>query len=256
MKLLCAGDSWCYGSDLGEHLETLRYSRLLGQTLGAASVVNLAKPGISNSYIIMTIMEWLAINGYLAGNDTSDLFISIGWTSPERFDIYPTAAARGSDTSYWQTIGPWIFEKDFDTSGHYPIDSKFKDHLEFYYLHLKNEQTDYYQWVLEIVKMQNLLKNLGIKFLMHQAIYNNDHYKTGIDKVYDLTNMFHGAALLWESVEKATFLRKEHDNMSLYSYLKDEVNTLNHGRGDHPSKQGHEMIANLLHTYIVENHLC
>ena len=57
MHLICIGDSWCYGSDLGkedEHKNILRYSTLLHQKLQSDKVTNLAKPGISNSYIVYT----------------------------------------------------------------------------------------------------------------------------------------------------------------------------------------------------------
>ena len=258
MHLICIGDSWCYGSDLGkkdEHKNILRYSTLLHQKFQSDKVTNLAKPGISNSYIVYTLTDWLAENGYLTGKDTSDLFISIGWTSPERFDIFPhkTIKNRREKEPYWKTIGPWIF--GMDGGDHYPIDYNYKDYLEWFYVNCRSQRSDYSNWVIQVLMMQNFLENLEIKFLMHQAIYHNNHFKLEHDEINH--NTYDHTHVLWQSIKEKNFLRKNKEYTSLYAYLKryhkdDKVlNTI----GDHPVKEGHEIICELLYKHIKENKL-
>tara|TARA_B100000212_G_C27343669_1_gene520345 strand:- start:206 stop:997 length:792 start_codon:yes stop_codon:yes gene_type:complete len=260
MDLVCTGDSWCYGSDLGKkdsHRNVLRYSTLLREKLDFRYVTNLAKPGISNSYIIFTLTDWLAENGYLTGKkDPSTLFISIGWTSPERFDIFPhkTVLNRKKEkVPYWKTIGPWIFSLGAD---HYPIDYNYKDYLEWFYVNCRSQRSDYSNWVTQVFMMQNLLENLGIRFIMHQAIYHNNHFKLGDDTIKH--NKHDHTHILWKCVKEKNFLHKDKEYASLYSYLKKyhdgEKNVLN-DIGDHPQKKGHEIICDLLYKHIKENKL-
>ena len=258
MHLVCLGDSWCWGSDLGRNRTVLRYSRLLSEKLKVESCTNLSKPGISNSYIVFTLLNWLAQKEYLSGKrDTSELFISIGWTSPERFDIYPDSSIlRNGESPYWKTVGPWIFNMGGEQyNDNYPIDYQYKDHLNFFYAYCKSEESDYSNWVMQVFTTQTLLENLGIRFLMHQAIYDNKHYNKNHDKIKHKD--FNHTKNIWDCVKEKTFLHKNKEHASLYSYLKkyhSDEKVLNEF-GDHPVKRGHEIISDLLYNHIKENSL-
>ena len=103
--------------------------------------------------------------------------------------------------------------------------------------------------------MQHFLENLGIKFLMHQAIYHNNHFKLQHDEINH--NTYGHTHILWKSIKEKNFLHKNKEYTSLYAYLKkyhekDKVlNTI----GDHPVKKGHEIICELLYKHIKENKL-
>jgi hypothetical protein len=109
MKIVSVGDSWAWGAELfdpavfnynlnmsddvfHEHfrpenvkfrLEN-RYIGLFAKKIQAEEVVDLSLPSYSNEGIVRTLIRWLGINGYLTGKDTSELFVTIGFTSPER----------------------------------------------------------------------------------------------------------------------------------------------------------------------------
>lgn len=109
MKLVIFGDSWAFGSDL-EDRENTNYASHLKTMLGATEVINMAKPGISNEAIIRQLLSWLATPGALE----DDPFIVVGWTSPERAEVffdYTVANAIDGANTYWTTLGPWVLQK-------------------------------------------------------------------------------------------------------------------------------------------------
>lgn len=258
MKLVIFGDSWAFGSYLQDRKNST-YAKLLQKKLGATSVTNKSQPGISNSTIIRELLVWLSTE------DTEDTFVSIGWTSPERTDIFPDKSimAPGVGRPFYQTIGPWIFRMS-EKQGSYPINYKFAKYLEFYYMNFKNQYSCYLDWIQQIILVQNTLSNLGIKYHMHQAIYNNDHYFDGKDEiqhqgVHDLEGLGRGISnKMWNKISSNNFLYKEKlSDMSLYGYLKNnEFNdTVFNDLGSHPNEYGHEIIAELLYKDITEKNL-
>jgi hypothetical protein len=259
MKLVVFGDSWAYGSYLQDR-ENSSYAKLLQEKLGATSVTNKGQSGISNFTIIRELLAWVATQ------DTKDTFVSIGWTSPERTDIFPDKSImyQGAGRPFWQTIGPWIFRMD-ERQGHYPINYKFAKYLEFYYMNFKNQYSCYLDWIQQIILVQNTLSNLGIKYHMHQAIYNNDHYFSGKDKIQHqgIHNQEGLGGIvsnkMWnEQISSNNFLHKEKlSDMSLYGYLKNNkfTDTVFNDLGSHPNEHGHKIIAELLYKDITEKNL-
>ena len=114
MRVVGCGDSWCWASELVDPIEEPvpimnypnggferhdkpvntayrlkhRYLNIFADKIGATELIDLSRPSRSNDAIIRVLVEWLTNEGYTSGRDTSDLFITIGWTSPERREFY------------------------------------------------------------------------------------------------------------------------------------------------------------------------
>ena len=103
-KLVVAGDSWTYGSEIrdpklptsvndwDEPNDAYRLPRIwptkLGAHLDAEEVINLSYPAASNDRIVRNLVGWLTQEYLSTGKDTSELFVVVGFTSPERKDFY------------------------------------------------------------------------------------------------------------------------------------------------------------------------
>ena len=115
MKLIGAGDSWCWGAELvdpaidpdpimnlpgggferqsiPENIEYRlknRYINRFADMMNADELVDLSDPSLSNDAIVRVLMEYLSSEGYFTGRDTSDLFVSIGLFGPIIYSHQP-----------------------------------------------------------------------------------------------------------------------------------------------------------------------
>ena len=254
MKLVIFGDSWAFGSDL-EDRENTNYASHLKTMLGATEVINMAKPGISNEAIIRQLLSWMATPGALE----DDPFIVVGWTSPERAEVffdYTVANAIDGANTYWTTLGPWVLTENWVDNETNPYRSKYQKLVEFYYTMMRTEFSCYVSWIEQLILVQGLLQSKNIPFHMHQAIYNNQHFLYGHDNFEHLDGPIN-TDKLWDMISSDIFLHKDKtDDMSLYGYLKnnkfDKPIMPNLGIGDHPNEYGHQVIAELLYNDIKE----
>tara|TARA_R110001599_G_scaffold335520_1_gene552620 strand:- start:284 stop:1042 length:759 start_codon:yes stop_codon:yes gene_type:complete len=251
MKLVVFGDSWAYGSDIDER-ENNNYAKLLQKKLNAVSVDNRAKPGISNDAIIQQLLSWSAEENH------KNTFVVIGWTSPERAEIFPdTTILKDKNSSHWITLGPWIFGEWFKKSENYPIKKEYVKDVEFYYTMLRTKFSCYIDWIKQLMLVQGFLQSKDISFHMHQAIYNNQHYELGHDRIPHQQGGIN-AKQMWDSISKGNFLNKDStDDISLYGYLKNNEfdEEIFNPRGDHPNEYGHKLIADLLYNDIKQKGL-
>jgi hypothetical protein len=121
--------------------ENNNYAKLLQKKLNADSVDNRAKPGISNDAIIQQLLSWSAEENH------KNTFVVIGWTSPERAEIFPDTTILKENFSHWITLGPWIFSKWFKNSENYPIKKEYAKDVEFYYTMLRTKFSCYIDWI-------------------------------------------------------------------------------------------------------------
>jgi hypothetical protein len=193
MRLIGCGDSWCWGAELVDPNEEPvpimklpgggferqlkpiniayrlkhRYLNLFADRIGVTEIVDLSKPSRSNDAIVRTLIEFLVNEGYTTGRDTSDLFITIGWSSPERREFY-YKKQWGSDN--WMEFGPWSMDQDH---GDKDID-KF---MRLYFDNFWNEGEFLHRWIQQVWQTELMLKSLNIKYVMHQAFY---HHHVGL----------------------------------------------------------------------------
>jgi len=275
MRLVGCGDSWCYGDELHDPVispnfvfgkESLnlipgnikyrvenRYLNLFGKMIGADEIVCLGFRSSSNDAIVRTLIDWLVTEGYTTGRDTSDLFISIGWTSPERRE-FMYKKKWGSDN--WIPIGPW------------PVGDpeKFQDLNQFQNLLIENfwHPAEFMnRWIRQLWQTQLLLKNLNIKYAMHQAFYHHHHQmiREWNDQKY-LKNakdvIIDSDKTIWSLIDPIRFMHKDDEHIgTFHHYIIGQVN------GDkksvfaewHPNSLGHKLWADHMYEYCTTNNL-
>lgn len=282
MKLIACGDSWVWGAELVDPIEEPiplfkiggdqhwrehkpinveyrnknRYIKLFADKIGATELVDLSQPSISNGSIYKRLLEYLAEQGYLEGKDTSDLFVSIGWTSPERIEFF----FRNPDNEYLQTVyfGPWAFDNDDKD----PDINKF---LKSYALFFCHEREFMNRYIREVWQTQTLLKQYNIKYVMHQAFYHflDIWFTQWDDKSYREKSMgviSPGDRKLWDNVDSIRFMHKNENTQSAHNYMREKAE---HELGDsskafivmHPSEYGHKVWAEHMYDYCMEHNL-
>lgn len=272
MILLGCGDSWCWGDELidkelypkykfGDDLGNLknndtyreknRYLNMLGQKLGTEQIHCLAFRGSSNDAIFRTLVDYLANEKYLFGRSTKQLFVSIGWTSPERREFY-FKEKWGSDN--WMPVGPWQLDHD----GTRPYLCDFQNLLFEHFWHTAEYMN---RWTRQLYFTELLLKSLNISYVMHQAFYHSNLKTIDEWDSNDLKNAKDYISkqddLIYKSLDNIKFIGKNDTDMTFHNYILNQVN------GDtkkvfaewHPNELGHKLWADFLYKYIRDNNL-
>jgi len=293
MILVGCGDSWCWGAELfdpkvtpqakkefvdhDEHYKlenekfrlSRRYLTLFGNKINADKVVDLSLSSYSNEAIIRSLIRWLAINGYLKGKNTEELFVSIGWTSPERREHVSSDKSVGvielpgilndDGEPYienWFQVGPWVDNIKYKNKD---INRFMKLYVQYFW-----ERKEYiHRWFSQVKQIELLLKSLGIKYVMHQAFYhldfshimywNDDEYRMKIEKEIPFYDM-----AIWDSVDEKHFINKNSETESTaYQYILNKVD----GNFEaafmhwHPNALGHNIWADYMYKFCTENKL-
>ena len=278
MRLVGCGDSWCWGAELVDpteepvpimtlpgggfekqlkpiniaYRENNRYLNLFANKINATEIVDLSRPSRSNDAIVRVLIEWLVEEGYTTGRDTSDLFITIGWSSPERREFYYKETWGNNN---WMEFGPWSMDADY-------ADQDLKTFMRIYFDNFWNEGEFLHRWILQIWQTELMLKSLNIKYVMHQAFY---HHHTQMinqwnDKEYKkkFTAITQSDKKLWETIDDVRFMHKDHPEIgTMHHYILSQV------KGDHskvfevfhPNTLGHHLWADYLFKYCTENNL-
>ena len=177
MKLiLCEGDSWTGGHFIDPKLEKMgidnvndrdnddyRLPKLWPYKLGKLlnkEVINMARAGSSNDGIVRRIIH--KIPTLLQTYKPKDLFVIIGWTSPERKDFYYKGGKR-PDT--WETLYPAQLNQDlsFDPD----LEKFYKIYLDKFW----NEEEYFDRYIQHNLLIHYFLKSLGINHLFFDAFY-------------------------------------------------------------------------------------
>ena len=285
LTLVGLGDSWAWGTELIDpttintpvwdfnlhHLPINqkyriehRYLNLFADKIGATSTVDLSWGGASNDTIIRNLIRWLTDNNYMSGRDTGNLFISIGWTSPERKDFYFNKNIDGhfdinGNPDRWLTIRP----NSYHNHGYKELDQFFNLYVENFW----NTQEYMHRWVNQIWQIETLLKSLNIKYVMHQAFY--DHYLVPManwdDETYIKNNhdTIHSADLkLWNIIDSVRFMNKDNPEIgTFYNYIVNSVGKSNIKQifetqySNHPNALGHKIWADYMYEYCLRNNL-
>lgn len=274
MRLVGCGDSWCWGAELVDPMEepvpimTLpgggferqlkpiniayrekhRYLNLFAEKINATEIVDLSKPSRSNDAIVRVLIEWLVNEGYTTGRDTSELFITIGWSSPERREFY-YKKRWGSDN--WMEFGPWSMDQDHG-------DKDIDNFMRLYFDNFWNEGEFLHRWITQIWQTELMLTSLNIKYVMHQAFYH--HHTQMINQWDDLkykekfTTITQSDKLLWDSIDTTHFIHKDDPKMgTMHHYMLSKAKDV--FEVFHPNSKGHAIWADYLYQYCTENKL-
>jgi hypothetical protein len=278
MKLVACGDSWAWGAELVDPVvepiplfnlpgdsfsrqykpENMayrlkyRYTNQFASLIGADEVVDLSRCSYSNDAIVRTLIEWLSVEGYTTGRDISDLFVTIGWTSPERREFF--YKERWGDTN-WMEYGPWSMDRDHNN----PEVDQF---MRLYFDNFWHQGEFIHRWILQLWQTELMLKSLNIKYVMHQAFYH--HHQQMInqwnDKVYKenmIDGITKGDKMLWDNLDSKRFMHKDDQVSTAHHYMLSQLDN------DptkafivmHPSADGHTVWASHMYQYCLENNL-
>jgi len=278
MKLIGCGDSWAFGAEIYNpqyhnrenfppntdlhklHFEPkheayrkeTRYLGVFQKLINAESFVDLTRCAISNDTIVRYLVDYLANEGYFSGKDTSDLFVSIGWTSPERTEFY-YKDKWGTDN--YIDMGPHVDESAYNKHPH------VKEFSRLYYTYFNELGGVFHRHINQIKYLELLLQSLNIKYIMHQAFY---HYDVGDFKRLEDTRIKQTATsqmtaadkLMWHRLDNVRFINKDHPKHSTtYNYIRSKVS---HAEGFyywHPSEVGHKIWAEYLFEYCTQKNL-
>ena len=266
MKLiLCDGDSWTAGDIINPELKLINenhanvndplndsyrlpkvWPHKLGKLLNI-DTLNIAHAGSSNDAIVRRTMR--KVKELLLDYEAKDLFVIIGWSSPERKDFYYTG-----EWDAWETIHP--------VSNYQPIPDKDID--TFYQIYREkfwNEQEYVERYIQQNLLLHYFLKEHNVKHLFFDAFYETRGHRSMFNSL-NIDDVIIGSGYETEShyalmkyflkVKKEFSLNDsfrnllldknkvfEYNGKQMNSFKEELFNTKDH----HPSEKGHEIWA-------------
>lgn len=290
LEIICDGDSWVFGSEIvnpeiaknypegtytGEYSffqenDSYRVPRIFTRHLGDlfnAKVTNLAWPADDNNTILTRTMSYVCENYIDKGKSTENLFVMIGWSSPERTSFW----YKDEDIS--RPFRVWPHVEHFDTV-------QQEEFWKLYVLYLYNKEEYISRHVKNVLQFQNFCKAHNIKWLCWNSFYQdptetvdnwqdlnmtevletlqNDIGGFQSRKSNELTrnNNMVNMLPLWNTVDNVRFYKKNERENTFKSFLNNSENNIGEPFiGLHPSPDGHKAWANELYRYITENNL-
>ena len=281
MKIVACGDSWCWGAELvdpdqepfwmpnadNHHLHYIpvhekyrlehKYIQIFADRVHANEIIDLSQASISNDAIIRKLTEWLLVEGYTTGRDTGDLFVSIGWTSPERTEFYNKE--YGGVDGAWLPFGSWSMNDNVYENNEV---SKF---MKLYFKYFLNAGGFIHRWLMQIWQTEMMLKKFNIKYVMFQAFYD-DCYRGYSPYQWDDT------VYTDNYIDKITpgdkILKQNFDPVRFMEWSPSKIGTshnfmVNAAGGDakkvigswHPNVLGHSIWGEHMSKYCLENKL-
>jgi len=175
--ILCDGCSWTGGHDIDPKLEkkgitnvnhpdndSYRLPKLWPYKLGQlfnAEIINNGIAGSSNDGIVRRVLR--SVKELLSEYRASDIYVVIGWTSPERKDFF----YRDEDYGAWDTLYP--VEREY-----YHPDSDVQKFWEIYVQKYWNEEEYLERYTQQVLLLHLFLKEHNIKHLFFDAFYETE----------------------------------------------------------------------------------
>ena len=211
MKLLAVGDSFTYGEELDDR--NLAWVYLLGEKL-KAEITNLGQPGTGNNKILRNVLE---------NADEYDLVI-VAWSHFARIEF----ADEYGTYDVWPGNAGNLFQGDF---------AYRKDILNYINKHY-NDVHAYSQYLINIILLQNYLKQLDKKYIMLDSF--NECYDPTLpkEKLRILTKN------LINRVDSRYYPGWPTKTMMEWTYGTPR------GPGGHFLEQGHAIVADKIYEHI------
>ncbi len=266
--LLCEGCSWTAGSlgddnnvinpELADVLDNnlmhwrnddYRLPRLWPHKLGKllnVNVKNVAVPGSSNDTIVRrTINNVLSLLKQYNGDE---IFVIIGWTSPERKDFYHKDMVFPADAN-WFTLRPAEIKNYLKNKDNKHLHSFFTNYGKYFW----NREEYMSRYINHNLYLHYFLESYGIGHLFYSAFYEGEH---------SITDITEGLISNVDSKEKESaeeffkIYSKVFKDISFRKYVMETVapkNTENiHStkffKDHHPTEIGHQMWAEELYN--------
>lgn len=286
LTIICDGDSWVFGSEIVDpeimksqpkdrHMGEFdwiednipyRLSKIFPTILATklnANLINLAWPADDNNTILNRIISYVTNNYISKGVSTDDLFLLVGWSSPERNCFWYKDEENSEPLRIWPSIPNLRIENQ----------QKFWD---YYVEYLWNKEEYLPRHIMNILQFQNFCKVNNINWICFNSFYQNvgkspnDWHDIDItDEIAQLklhTHPLQSSKInerqyynqeylsIWNMIDDIKFYKKNKKNNTFKSFM--ELN----GTGEiysgwHPSEQSHKIWAEELYSYIKQNKL-
>ena len=178
--ILCEGDSWTSGDIINPALEEQGITWIndplndeyrlpkvwphkLGTYLNDVKVINNSEAGSSNDGIVRRVIP--KVLELLKENSPEDIFVIIGWSSPERKDFY-CDYHKDYLSPRWETLYPAELYQD----------QQIEDIKKFYEIYLKyywNIEEFASRYLQQVLLISNFLKNKGINYKFFNGFYES-----------------------------------------------------------------------------------
>ena len=294
-KILACGDSFCWGEDLvdtsidiskikfeSSHIEPCpkelnhipenntyrlnhRYITLFAEKLdiSADMISDVSQSGISNDAILRRLLLWLADHGYTDGSAKEELFVSIGWTCPDRTEFYHKQEdtfldsmqkwieiRTGVELKNYLPFGPWCVR-----DGDKWIPENIKDFF-CQYLYLFGQHEGALQRYIQTVwTAQTVLNSFGIKYVMHQAYFD-------VPIKENVNNLDPRYIKLWDQINSIKYIHKDHHALpTMMSVMENHaakqynISDIKSDVGVHPNALGHKIWSDYMYDYCKANQL-
>jgi len=289
LEIVTDGDSWVFGCEIMDPAITMAKGAHPGQydykedndsyripkifpthlsTLLNANVTNLGYPADDNGSILRRTMTYIADEYLAKGKSVDNLFVIIGWSSPERNSFW----YKDENISWAFRLWPQV--------EHFQAEPQ-REFWKLYVQYLWHSEEYIPRYVLNVLDFQNFCNVNNIKWMCFNSFYQtpkknvtewedldirqellkiknkvgNYSYNqttTGTNRLYkniDYTG-------LWNLVDPIRFYKKDQPKNTFKSFIEDPTNNINPVlNGWHPSPESHLAWAHELTRYIKENNL-
>jgi hypothetical protein len=207
MKLLTVGDSFTFGEELADL--TSAWPCLLAKRLNY-EIKNLAKPGTGNTSMVRTVVENI---------DDFDLII-VAWSHYARLEF----ADQFGIFDTWPGYVSRAFVGDL----------RYRDQLSDYLTKYHNDDYQYFQYLINIILIQDFFKKNNKRYLMIDAFGNEyNNFKTN---------------------DKIMKFRKKIDPKYYVGWPDDTMMEITHklpkGPRGHFLEEGHAIVADKIYEHI------
>lgn len=168
----------------------------VGRVLGL-NVINGAHAGASNDRIVRSTMDDLL--GLLKTKKAKDIFVMIGWSSPERKDFF--YKEQNGQNGAWDTLYPAELEHWHSS------DPLREDFYKSYVLRYWNVEEYYTRHILNVKMLTNFLISKRIKFKFFDCFYENKRAVLAGDTAINRLPTLASSIKRWASLQNEKYLK-------------------------------------------------
>ena len=290
LEIICDGDSWVFGCeivgpelaakfpkntypgtfDYYEENDAYRIPRIFPTHLAKlmdAEVTNLAWPADDNGTILNRTMVHISKEYLAKGKSTENLFVIIGWSSPERNVFF----YKDMEKLFIERFRLWPQVPHFSSKAQ-------EDFWKIYVEYLWNPEEYMPRYVMNVLQFQNFCNAHNIKWMCFNSFYQTPtadikewkdlNIKNELKELHSGGGPYHISSDedskrryyqftytdLWDNIDPIRFYKKDKPNNTFNSFIKkSNANPVLHGW--HPSPESHKLWAKELVRYINENNL-
>ena len=286
LKIICDGDSWVFGSEIAdpeiskrydgtvhpgkydwmEENDEFRVPKIFTTHLAKimdAEVTNLAWPADDNGTIVNRTITYISSNYLAKGIPTDNLFVIVGWSSPERNHFWYKDDKIDTKFRLWPQV------QHFDAP-------RQKEFWDFYVTYLWNPEEYLPRYVMNVLQLQNFCNAHNIKWMCYNSFYQtpgrNPQDWNDLDVRNELLPLnLHGSPYqisthkgrhmyqneyvsAWDTIDPIRFYKKDQPD-NTFKRVMEKANVEPVYYGWHPSPESHKVWAEELKNYIETNNL-